>query len=291
MLPFIASFVIYHSNAQSLQMPLRQAAEQSNLGIFVGTALNYNTLNKDNQYASFAAEQYNLITSEGGCKFAPTEPKYNVYNFTECDYNYNYAVKNNMIFRGHNFVWGAHNPSWLTNGNYSSEQLQQILRNHITTVLQHYDKSPGVYAWDVVNEVLLSSPGPYPNIYKNNVWYPKVPTYVFDAFIYADNARKEKSINVKLFYNEWDIHYINNKSNAVYQMIQHMQALNISIDGLGIEHHLSIDSDYPLDYNKLVVNMKRFVDLGLEIHITEMDIACGNFSKNTTCNYTHEVEV
>ena len=34
------------------------------------------------------------------------EPQQYVYNFTECDYVYNYAKSKNMSFRGHNLCWG-----------------------------------------------------------------------------------------------------------------------------------------------------------------------------------------
>eukprot|EP01084_Bolivina_argentea_P093774 168610_1 len=244
---FVASFVFYYCNGQSLQMPLRKAAEESHLDIFVGAALNYNDLKSDSKYASVGAEQYNLITSENGC--------------------YHFAISHNMTFRGHNTCWGGANPDWLKNGNYDSSQLQVILNNHITTVLQHYDKSPGVYSWDIVNEAVSDTPGDYPNIYKNNLWYPKVKNYVFDAFTYAEKARKDKSLKTKLFYNDYNIHYEDNKSNAVYEMIQHMQSSNISIDGLGMQCHLQVGDNYPLDYDKLVSNMKRFSDLGMEIHI------------------------
>ena len=142
----------FHS--QQLQYPLRVAAENSNAGIFVGAALNYPMLNNDSQYAAVAAQQYNLITSVNGCKFGPTEPKENEFNFTECDYNYNFAVKNNMTFRGHNLIWGVNNPWWLTSKNWTESQLQSIMNNHITTVIQRYNNSPGIYSWDVVNEAV-----------------------------------------------------------------------------------------------------------------------------------------
>ena len=100
----VVAALIYTSQCQQLQYPLREAAEKSNADIFVGAALNYNYLKEDSEYAKVGAQQYNLLTSENGCKFAPTEPEYNKFDFTQCDYNYNFAVDNNMTFRGHN-LW------------------------------------------------------------------------------------------------------------------------------------------------------------------------------------------
>eukprot|EP01084_Bolivina_argentea_P264688 448459_1 len=267
-------------------MPLRKAAEQSNLGIFVGSALNAGTLKSDSKYASMGAEQYNLVTAENACKFGPTEPEKDKFDFTKCDEVYNFAVAHSMTFRGHNTCWGNDNPSWLTNGNYDSSELEDILKNHITIVLGHYDKSPGAYSWDVVNEAVSDDAGSYPNIYKNNVWYPKVKNYVFDAFTYADEARKSKGLKTKLFYNDYSIHYEDKKSNAVYSMIQNMQSEKIPIDGLGVQCHFNM-GDYPLSQSKLQSNFKRFTDLGIEIHITELDDAC---KSNDGCKWSSSEE-
>ena len=65
------------------------------------------------------------------------------------------------------------------------------------------------------------------------------------------------------------------KSDAVYNMIVNMTSKGIPIDGIGFETHLEVNpGEYPLDYDNIVTNLKRFSDLGLEIHITEMDIKC-----------------
>ena len=139
-----------------------------------------------------------------------------------------------------------------------------------------------VFIHVMLYKAVSNSPGTYPNIYKNNTWYPTLKDYVFDAFKFADKARKDKNLNVKLFYNDYGIHYQNSKSNAIYTMIQNMQKENIAIDGLGIQSHINLN-DYPLDYDKLVSNMKRFSDdLGIEIHITELDDACNDCNGDFT---------
>jgi endo-1,4-beta-xylanase len=252
-------------------MPLRQAAEKA--GIFVGTALNYNTLHSDASYARVAAEQYNLVTAENGCKWQATEPNYNQFTFTQCDYDYQFAKAHNMTFRGHNLCWSQDNPSWLENGNYSPQQLTQILQNHISSVMGHY---PGneIYAWDVVNEAVDDNPSQ--QLYKNCVWYPAVPNYVDIAF---QAARKANS-GMKLFYNDYNIlmdsGWMAAKSNAVYGMLKNMTQRGIPVDGIGIQTHLNLGDS--LDYNSIVSNFQRFADLGLEVHITEMDVQCGTYT-------------
>ena len=87
-----------------------------------------------------------------------------------------------------------------------------------------------------------------------------------------------------------------NKSNAVYNMTKTMIQNGIPIDGIGIQAHLNMgEYDYIINgYDSIVSNLQRFADLGLEIHITEMDIECGTKLSNGTfvdCpTYTQEIE-
>ena len=179
-------------------MPLRDAADIAD--IFIGSSANYDILhNQDTEYRNMLKQQYSLITAENGCKWTPTEPEYNIFNFTQCDYIYQTAIENNQTFRGHNLCWNMPytNPSWLVNGNYSQQQLIQILQNHITTVIQHYNNTPGVYSWDVVNEAVNSDPSK-DGLYKTGTWYPAIPNYVDIAFQTADIARKTLKNKVKI---------------------------------------------------------------------------------------------
>ena len=98
-------FANFNVNNGQLSMPLRVAA--SKRGIFIGASLKYpDLLNSDQTYNKIAGEQYDLTTPGNACKWTATEPEKDIYNFTECDYVYNWAKSNNMTFRGHNLCWG-----------------------------------------------------------------------------------------------------------------------------------------------------------------------------------------
>lgn len=199
---------------------------------------------------------------------------------------------------GHNLIWGVGNPSWLTQGNFTADQLKQIMKNHITTVMTHYkDKqfngSSGVYSWDVVNEAVND----VYNLYNYNVWYPKIKDYVNLAFTYAGQVREELGLNVKLFYNDnhniMDGGFQKNKSDAIFQVVQNITNHSIPIDGVGFENHLDVGNDYEAittyGYDAIVTNFKRYADLGLDVHITEMDVSCGK--GNVPCtNYSQEIQ-
>eukprot|EP00039_Didymoeca_costata_P007078 m.96127 g.96127 ORF g.96127 m.96127 type:complete len:381 (+) comp13530_c0_seq5:34-1176(+) len=238
-------------------------------GIFIGAAANHGFLlnTSDPLYQSTLRQQYSLYTAENSCKFSPTEPKLNNYSFGDCYYIKHVCDTNNCTFRGHNLCWGVYNPSWLDNGKFSPSQLVSVLQNHITNVMTHY-KGLDLIGWDVVNEAVSDhGPGTFKNV---TPWYPAVPNYVDLAF----QAARAVDPNVKLFYNDYGAEGMSPKSDKVYNMVKSMKSRNIPIDGVGLQFHISIDN-HP-SFEDIETNMKRLGALGLDVHITELDVRCTN---------------
>jgi len=218
-------------------------------------------------YNQVVNSEYNLITAENACKWASTHPSKDAYDFTQCDFIAQVAANASAAFRGHNLCWGEGNPGWLTGGSWSQNDLTNILRSHVTTVVSRYGTKP--VCWDVVNEAVSDSPSGK-NILKNNVWYPALPNYIDIAF----QAARAANSQVKLFYNDYSADGLNAKSDAIYNMVKDMKSRGIPIDGVGFQMHISVDY-YP-SFDQIAANIKRFGDLSLEVHITEMDVQCSN---------------
>lgn len=244
---------------------LRQAA--AGKGIFVGAALNCGSLQNasDPNYVLVGNAQYNLATAENSCKFTATEPSRGSFNFSCCS-----TVAKDMIstaqgvFRGHNFVWGTYNPTWLTNGNFDNTTLVSIMQNHIANVAGNYVGQ--FYSWDVVNEAVSDSGS---SILKPmDPWYPAVPDYIDIAFA----AARATDAKVKLFYNDYGAEDMGTKSDKVYTLVSGMKQRGVPIDGVGLQMHISVDG-FP-DPRAVAANIARLGALGLEVHITEMDVRC-----------------
>jgi len=144
------------------------------------------------------------------------------------------------------------------------------------TVMAHYKGQ--LYCWDVVNEAVADGSPSYPNNYlKSNVWYPSVPNYVDLAFQYARAADP----NIKLFYNDYGAEGSGAKSDAVYNMLKSMKERKIPVDGVGLQYHVSLG--YTPNINDVISNIARLAALGLEVHITEMDVSFsgGNGNENS----------
>jgi len=231
-------------------------------GVYVGAVRSYPDSLKDPNYVTVLNRQYNLNTAENACKWAATQPQQNQFTFTQCDYVANATLHSSSVFRGHNLCWGQGNPSWLTNGGFNGNQLTQILQNHINVVVGRYKGQ--FLCWDVVNEAVNDNG----NGLKSNVWYPAVPNYIDIAF----RAARAADSNVKLFYNDYGGEGLNTKSEYIYQLVSGMKQRGVPIDGVGLQMHVSISYYPPPD--QVSANIKRLGALGLQVHITEMDVAC-----------------
>ncbi len=230
------------------------------------------------QYADTLASQFRQLEPENQMKFEVIHPRAgsdaSAYNFAPADKLVVFAESHDMLVRGHCFVWHQQVPSWITSGiasnQYNPATLRQILQNHISTVAGHY--AGKVWAWDVVNEAFLDD-----GSLRSTVWYNspgiglsgKGTAYIEQAFRWAHAADPK----ARLFYNDYDAEAINPKSDAIYAMAKDFRARGVPLDGIGFQAHLNLKFNDPKKLESFASNLKRFSDLGLEIHITELDVA------------------
>jgi len=241
---------------------LRQAAQHT--GVYVGAIRNYQN-SQDSTYNSVLNSEYSLVTPKmnaSGVKYVQTKQLLISHNVTTFRHNRR-ALE--LFFRGHNLCWGEGNPGWLTGGRFSPQQLTQILQTHVDTVVKHYRGK--TLCWDVVNEAIADNPNPS-SPFKTNVWYPAVPNYIDIAFQAARNADP----TVKLFYNDYGGEGGGAKSDAIYSLVKGMKSRGIPIDGVGLQMHVA--TSYWPTYQQVSSNIQRLGALGLEVHITEMDVKC-----------------
>ena len=170
-----------------------------------------------------------------------------------------------MKIRGHNLVWGNHNPGWLAEGRYTSEQLSGLLQEHIRRVVGHYRGR--VFAWDVVNEAFDENGN-----LRSSVWYdePGIGVHGTDYIAQALRWARAADPQALLFYNDAEGEAINRKSDAIYAMVKDFKKRGVPIDGVGLQMHiLSLDPNV----NSISANIARFTQLGVQVQITEMDVA------------------
>lgn len=250
--------------SQCLAQSLRQAAGHD--GILIGTAVRPSQLS-ESAYASTLAREFNMVEAEDVMKWWVLRKERSRYNFGPADELVRFAEDNQMKVRGHCLVWGRDNPEWLTQGHFTPRQLSRLLHEHITHVMQRY--SGEVFAWDVLNEAFDENGN-----LRDSVWYNKPgiglagkgTAYIERVFRWAHKADP----HALLFYNEAEGEEMNRKSDAIYAMVKDFKRRGVPIDGVGLQMHVpSMNADVPA----LAANIARLTALGVQVHITELDVS------------------
>jgi endo-1,4-beta-xylanase len=236
-------------------------------GIRFGAAVQSGYIAGEPVYAATLAREFSMIEPEYEMLWSAIHPSLTGYNFAGADKLVDYAQKNGIPLRADHLVWHNSLPGWLTNGNFSADRLNQILKDHITTVAGRY--AGKVYSWEVVNEAVSDgTPSLRTSIWNNQ---PGIGlsgvAWIEQAFRWAHEADPQ----VRLFYNDYSAEDINAKSDFVYNMVKQMLADGAPIHGVGLQMHLTNNVNYPSAAG-LEANIKRLTDLGLEVMITEMDV-------------------
>ena len=248
---------------------LRQAGQRHDIQIGVAVV---SRLLGESEYSNILASEFSQLEPENEMKFALVHPRPNTeptaYDFKGGDALVAFAHAHSMVVRGHTLVWHSQVPEWVKQGDYSSKQLAEILHDHIHTVLAHY--AAKVYAWDVVNEAFNDD-----GSMRHTIWYDQPGIGVGEGTKYIEQALRwahEADPKAKLFYNDYDAEEINEKSDAIYAMAADFKKRGVPLDGVGFQAHLMLNFDDPAKLDSFAKNMARFASLGLELHITELDI-------------------
>lgn len=252
---------------QPLRAPtLRQAAERA--GILIGAAVRPQRLSEA-AYAATLAREFNLVEPEDAMKWEVIHPLRDRFDFASADRVAGFASEHGMKVRGHTLVWHRQLAPWVIEGKYTQAELAGILEQHIRTVVGHYRGR--VFAWDVVNEAFDEDGS---GNLRHTVWYDQPgiglagrgTAYIEQCFRWAHEADPK----ALLFYNEAGIQEINAKSDAVFAMVQDFRRRRVPIDGVGLQMHIG---DLHPDVHSIYKNIARFTALGVQVHITEMDVA------------------
>jgi endo-1,4-beta-xylanase len=228
-------------------------------GVKIGSALAANHLSADATYASIAAAQFNSVTPENEMKWGVVEPNtQGQFNWSGADQIVSFAQSHSQRIRGHNLVWHAQLPGWLTGGNFSAAQVTTIMQQHIATEVGRYKGRVAV--WDVVNEPFNEDGSLRSDIFTQAMGSGYIAT--------ALRAARAADPNARLFLNDFNIEGVNTKSTAMLNLVRSLKSQGVPIDGVGLESHFVL-GQVP---SSLQQNIARFTALGVSVEITELDV-------------------
>lgn len=188
-------------------------------------------------------------------------------------------------WRGHALIWGAPDSSLAWHPEMSADQdtLRKFISEYVSTTLKYY-KSKGsskAFAWDVVNEAVKDSAtgdDDIKDLLKDNDYSSGFNNKYEYIFLALDAARAADP-DVKIFYNDYRILWENDKSDAVFKLLQWVKQKGHPLDGIGFQAHLNFGFIKDGYAKTVKSNLKRFADLGLDLHITELDVGCNYMSR------------
>jgi endo-1,4-beta-xylanase len=243
---------------------LRQAGDRD--GVLIGAAVRPAQLSEA-AYTSTLAREFSMVEAEDAMKWWVLRREAGAYDFRQGDELVRFAQAHQMKVRGHCLVWSRDNPDWLKQGHFTTRQLSRLLHEHITRVMKHY--SGQVFAWDVVNEAFDEN-----GTVRDSIWYNqpgiglsgKGTAYIEQVFRWAHKADP----HALLFYNEAEGEAMNRKSDAIYAMVKDFRHRRVPLDGVGLQLHIPMLS---ADIPGIAANIARLSALGVQVHITELDVS------------------
>jgi endo-1,4-beta-xylanase len=214
-------------------------------------------LKRNRAYRQLVAAQFSTVTPENEMKWELVEPERGEYDFAAADEIVRRARSARQKIHGHTLVWHSQLPGWVRE--LDRAQLRAAMREHIRAVVDHYSEDVGV--WDVVNEPISDRGHLRPSVFARRLG----PGFIADALRTARAADRD----AKLYVNEIGADGINPKSNRLYELVRGLKARGVPIDGVGFQAHASLQGLAP----DFVSNLRRFRALGLDVAITEADVA------------------
>ena len=236
--------------------PLRDVAAAS--GRVVGAAVRSDPLQHDLLYAATITREYASLGTDFEAIWGYVHPAQGLYAFEGLDGIVAFAQAHGLSVQGDPLLWHGYVPEYLES--LSPSAFAAEVEEHVRTLARRYRGQIG--SWIAVNEAVGEG-----GDLRNTIFLDRLgPGYIADVFTWAH----EEDPDALLFYNDFTADGLNAKSDYIYALVQGLLADGVPIHGVGLQMHLGGFFGSPP--TTVQANIQRFVDLGLAVNITEMDV-------------------
>jgi endo-1,4-beta-xylanase len=180
------------------------------------------------------------------------------FSWNSLDAMYKYCNDNKIVFKQHNFIWGAQQPGWTSS--LTSSNGPQAVQNWMNSFCQRY---PNTAIIDVVNEPPPHTTPAYANAIgggTNSTW-----DWIANAFKWARQACP----NAILVLNDYNNDELSGDASHTIDIVTAIKKLGAPIDAVGCQTHGASN----MGSSTLKTNIDKIASgTGLPIYITEYDI-------------------
>jgi endo-1,4-beta-xylanase len=244
---------------------LREIAKKN--GVLFGSAFTATGL-RDVALSTLYQEQVGLLVPDYELKWSKVHPSPDVFEFGPAERLAAFASTSGMQLRGHCLAWEEWNPAWLKPWleNHSAED---ALTQHIEKVVSQF--AGRMHSWDVVNEPIWFEHG-MPNGLRSGVWLQSLGENYIDI---AFRAARRTDPTARLVINEAATETLASSSQTrrhyFLQLLDRMKDRGVPFDAVGLECHLSTESQF--DRDDFAEYLHEIASKGLQIIITELDVS------------------
>jgi endo-1,4-beta-xylanase len=229
----------------------------------IGAAINAGHFTgKDARGVALIQKHCNAITPENHLKWSLVHPAPGRYEFGPADAYVAFGERNKMFIVGHTLVWHSQVPAWVFEDEKGApltrDALLARMQDHIATVVGRYKGR--IHGWDVVNEALNDD-----GTLRQTQWLKIIgEDYLVKAFQFAHAADPQ----AELYYNDFSLE-IPAKRDAAVVLVKKLRAAGVRVSGIGTQNHHKLGSP---SLENLDDSLAAFEQLGLKIHVTELDV-------------------
>jgi len=221
--------------------------------------------------------EFNMAMLYPGLLWKDIEPRQNYFDFSMGDEQVQFALSKDMVICSHLLAPSSSydNPDWVVNSYFSEDELKEILRNHIATVMNHYKGQ--ISLWMVVEEAYLESYTGEDFLYQK---------FSYDYLDLAYQIARDTDPSATLIYNDYDNHTPDGATTGLTkQIVERLKAKGL-IDGVGLEMHL--DGSNPPSKQDMINTMRGY---GIPVYVTELDIDMKSVPGTQEERYSRQAEI
>lgn len=235
---------------------------------------------------------FNAATAENMMKPVTLQSAPGVYAFDGADQAVQTLLDAGLALHGHTLAWHQQSPVWLNTDArgkpISRQEAERNLVQYARDVAVHF--AGKVTSWDVLNEAMMDNP-PNPSSWQDSLrksgWFlafangAKAPQGGADYVAAVFLAAREADPSAVLYYNDYNLDD-QDKAQAVAAMVKQVNEEYLAqghdrllIEGVGMQGHYHLGTKA----EDVEASLRRFIDLGVRVSITELDVTVGSAAK------------